>query len=180
MTTIRKEGIAGRNYANIIQAQVKEYNNNGDEIKQWINDLASINRQPNECDMEKIAIKLLDILHLCASENKAIYLRLSSRSREDRATDSIARTIQFLSNSELLQTKWDEELSKYRLLPNFPNKKGNFFLCDTEISTKNGDTIYYNAYTACSHANEPCDECQLRGFKNMHARKSFIRNLFCK
>jgi len=159
---------------------VQNYNNNDEEIKQWINEIAEISRQPKEDEIEEWAIKLLDTLRYCSSQNKALYLKRSLHFNKDISIKSINKMIQFLSNSEALQNKWDAELDKYKLLPNLPSTKRNFIFCDTEISTKNGDIIYYNAYTACQHDDTPCDACLLSGTRNLRRRKEFISNLFCR
>ena len=147
---------------------------------QTINEIADLSRSPAEEKMESWAIKLLDVLSFCARNNKAIHLMRSRHFNEDLTIKSITRLVQFLANSNTIQKKWDDELDKYKLLPNFPNSKGNFLLCDAEISTKEDDVIYYNAYTACPHANSPRDNCLVSGMKNMRQRKSFITNLFCR
>ena len=180
MTTLRNECFKRRDEENLIRVMTENYNNNDEPVKQWINEIAEVRRQPEEDEIEEWAIKLLDVLRYCSSRNKALYLRRSQHFNKDLAIKSINRMIQFMSNSEALQNKWDAELNKYKLLPNYPSTKRNFILYDAEISTKEGNMIYYNAYTACQHENTPCDTCLIHGIKNLQRRKEFISNLFCR
>lgn len=180
MTTLRNECFKRHDDANLIKVMTENYNNNDEMIKQWINEIAEVNRQPSEDEIETWAIKLLDVLRYCSARNKALYLKRSMHFNKDLAIKSINRMIQLLANSEALQNKWDAELDKYKLLPNFPTTKRNFTLYDAEISTKDGNTIYYNAYTACQHDSTPCDTCLIYGIKNLQQRKEFITNLFCR
>ena len=180
MTALRNECIKLQDDTNLIRIMIDNYNNNEEIIKQWINEIAEVRRQPKEDEIEEWAIKLLDILRYCSSRNKALYLKRSLHFSKDLSIKSINQMIQYLANSETLQNKWDAELDKYKLLPNYPSTKRNFLLCDTEISTTNGDIIYYNAYTACQHNNTPCDICLLSGTRNLRRRKEFIANLFCR
>ena len=180
MTTLRNECVRRQDNTNLIRVMIENYNNNEEMVKQWINEIAEVNRQPKESEIEEWAIKLLDILRHCSSRNKALYLKRSLHFNKDMSIESINNMIQYLANSEALQNKWDEELDKYKLLPNYPSIKRNFILCDTEITTKDGNIIYYNAYTACQHNNIPCDECLLSGTRNLRRRKEFISNLFCR
>lgn len=180
MTAMRNESFELHDNTNLISVSVENYNNNEEEIKQWINEIAEVGKRPQEEEIEEWAIKLLDILRYCSSNAKALYLRRNTHFNKDLAIKSINKMIQHLSNSEALQNKWNLELEKYKLLPNYPVAKQNFILFDTEISTKEGDIIYYNAYTACQHSTAPCDDCLLSGTKNLRNRKEFISNLFCR
>ena len=180
MTALRNESVSRHDNTNMINIFMRNYNNNEEEIKQWINDIAEINKPPEEEVIEEWAIKLLDILRYCSTEGKTIYLKRSQHFNKDQAIKSINKMIQYLANSEMLQNKWDKELDKYKLLPNHPLTKENFALFDTEITTKEGDVIYYNAYTACQHMRDPCNDCLLSGTRNLRGRKEFITNLFCK
>jgi len=180
MTAIRNESVSQHDDTNIIQIFMKNYNNNEEEIKQWINDIAEINKPPKDDVIEEWAIKLLDTLRYCSTECKAIYLKRSQHFNKDQAIKSINKMIQYLANSKMLQNKWDKELEKYKLLPNHPMEKENFILFDAEITTKEGDVIYYNAYTACQHWRNPCNDCLLSGTRNLRERKRFIMNLFCR
>ena len=180
MTAIRNECVSRRDNTNLINIFMRNYNNNEGEIKQWINDIAEINKPPEEENIEEWAIKLLDVLRYCSTECKAIYLKRSQHFNKDLAIKSINKMIQHLANSKTLQDKWDKELDKYKLLPNHPITKENLVLFDAEITTKEGDVIYYNAYTACQHIRSPCDTCLLSGTRNLRERKNFIMNLFCR
>ena len=180
MTAMRNESVELHDNTNLIRVAAMNYNNNDEKIKQWINEIAEVRVQPQEKEIEEWAIKLLDVLRFCSSNNKTLYLKRSVHFGKDLAIRSINRMIQHLANSKTLQNKWDQELDRYKLLPNYPATRQNFVLFDAEISTKNGDIIYYNAYTACQHDNTPCDGCVLSGAKNLRKRKEFISNLFCR
>ena len=178
-TAIRNECYATREQSNLLVIYCRNYNNNGTRIEQLINELAVIGKPPKEEDMEKTAIKLLDVLRFCARENKALHLKHSDHFHEDISIKRITKVAEFVANDEKLRNKWDTELDKHKLLPNFPMVKNNFTFADHEIITKEGDLIYYNAYSACNHPENPCDKCHSYSNTIKRKRVQFIRNLFC-
>ena len=137
-----------------------------------------MNMKHNDPNMAGILAKdFTKVLNFCLTNNVAFHMQHSAHFNEDLAIPALTNTMMGLSKVTCEQAGVNTE--DIGLLPKSFNTKGNYELLEFVLHTKDGKTIFYNAYLPCPHGDEPCIECRAIGLRCKEKMKKFIENLHC-
>ena len=181
MTAIRNEAIR-YNYNRITINRGPQNNNISDTEKSFL----TIDRAYHK---EEEAVKelmcIIEILWKSASTNHAFDMARCENSREDVSIEILISAIERTSQDEKIQQMMKDVLSEGKLLPKYPVKMENFHFDEFELTSTEGNTIYYNVFTVCSHnaLNDivnPCDNCIYKSMKQREYMLDMIKRMYCE
>ena len=180
-TAIRNEAIR-YNYRRI-NVRRGPCNNNTDDIeKAFLTIDKAFQTETNEV---KELMSIVEILWKSASTNMAFNLRRSESSQDDVSIEILIEAIERIAKDEGICKMMKDILAEGKLLPKYPVILENFHFDEFELTSTEGNTIYYNVYSICSHNTldeivQPCENCILNSMKQRNHMMNMVKRMYCE
>ena len=158
-------------------------NNNTNEIEKAF---LTIDKQYHqEDDPVKQLMAIIEILWKSASSNTAFKMNRSERHQEDVSIEILLEAIERVSKDPIIKKMMKDILAEGKLLPKYPVKMENYHFDEFELTSTEGNTIYYNVFTVCPHDPfvahvKPCDDCTFKSMKQREHMLEMVKRMYCE